>query len=76
MANGTKFCCEAIKRWSAPDPEAPMVLIQKTRAMPHRIGIRINAGGNAFISIAYCPWCGSKFEIDPQEVGRKMVEFV
>jgi hypothetical protein len=75
MPNATKLCCELLKRWSAPDPEAPMRLIHKSRTATN-VGIRINAGGDAYISIAFCPWCGTKFDVDQDHVGRKAVEVV
>ena len=52
-----------------------MVLIQVSRSRTN-IGIRINAGGNAFIGIAHCPWCGTKLNVEEENVGRKMVEAV
>lgn len=61
-----------MERWTQPQDEDPMV-IHRSRVGTN-VGIRVNAGGNAYISVAYCPWCGQKFDIAEELVGRRMVE--
>lgn len=68
-----KFCCERMERWSQPQGEAQMAIIHHSRSRCN-YGIRENAGGNAFIAIAHCPWCGTKLKMDEALVGRRMVE--
>jgi len=51
-----------------------MVLIHNRRPKSCYVGIRVNAGGNAYIGIAHCPWCGSKLGMEEEFVGKRMVE--
>ena len=60
------FCCEEMQyhlTYRCPEQEDPfacpnrvMIFSDETQAY----GIPIHDGGQAFIRIRYCPWCGRK----------------
>jgi hypothetical protein len=67
-----KYCCDLMKLWSRPHDGEPIVIHQSKVGL--NVGIRINAGGNAFVAIRHCPWCGTALQIADELVGKRMVE--
>jgi len=69
-----KYCCENMNRWSKRDDETPYPLILRTKS-GNAVGIHINDGGESLVTVAYCPWCGTKIsEIDEALIGKRIVE--
>jgi hypothetical protein len=64
------YCCSMMERWSKRDG-----VIHHSHAQ-QLIGIRTVEGGNAFISISLCPWCGTNvaMDIDKELIGKRMVD--
>lgn len=48
-------CCEQM-RSALEDPDIPLTYARKFR----EIGIRILDGGESYLLLGYCPWCGHK----------------
>ena len=63
-----KYCCEAFRHHIThtckehPNPfECPdTILIYKE--LSKKVGIIIHDGGESYIQIQYCPWCGKKIK--------------
>jgi len=62
-----KFCCAAMATQVQqectmhPDPaDCPDALVGR---FGRRYGIRIHDGGDSFVLIRYCPWCGTKLSV-------------
>lgn len=66
------YCCTLMERWTQPQDTDPIV-VHRSRVGTN-VRIRVRAGGNAYVSIAYCLWCGQKCDIAEELVGRRMVE--
>ena len=61
-----EHCCKTMANWAAyscsehADPsDCPDNIISFSQVQ-HSYGIRVHDGGSSSITIAFCPWCGSK----------------
>lgn len=60
-----QVCCSMMRTqlsWTCPDhasaADCPDALVG--RFGPNRHGIYVHDGGESFVEILFCPWCGSK----------------
>lgn len=69
------YCCKLMEHWSELRPEMPYPLIRRSAANG-LAGIHINDGGQSFVTIAVCPWCGTptNVELDKALIGKRVVE--
>lgn len=67
------YCCEKMERWSHTQEKYPKLMHHTGLRL--MVGIVLHEGRNAFVSIAYCPWCGTKIsEVEDSLIGRPMAE--
>ncbi|KXO98382.1 DUF6980 family protein [Tsukamurella tyrosinosolvens] len=61
MAAQVEFACDRHPELA----DCPDSLIKRSTTFGE-YGIRVHDGGSSWVTIAYCPWCGTKL---PQSVG-------
>lgn len=65
MANQDGICCKMLRsqlNWKCPDhsipSDCPDALVGRMNTK--RYGLYIHDGGDSYIQIHFCPWCGAK----------------